>query len=77
MIYLSALIGPMRHICTLNMPQWQKYAVQAISGSVTKNCHLCDVHRKYTKNHRNVHFRQNHANTLLGLLLSYAVMYLK
>ena len=37
----------------------------------------CATFIENTKNRRNLHFRQNHANTLLGLLLSYAVMYLK
>ena len=34
----------------------------------------CATFIENTKNRRNLHFRQNHANTLLGLLLSYAVL---
>ena len=34
MIDLSGLIQPLRHVCTANMPQWQKYAVQDKSGKV-------------------------------------------
>ena len=26
MIYLNDIIKPLRHVCTANMPQWQKYA---------------------------------------------------
>ena len=46
MIYLSDSIRPMRHICTLNMPQWQKYAVPVDLLVEAKKClnhHFCRV----------------------------------
>ena len=46
MIYLSDSIRPMRHICTLNMPQWQKYAAPVdllVEAKICLNHHFCRV----------------------------------